>query len=65
MGYQKGFMQMGFIDTDGFHPLLDSATQILLQKDYEAIEDFNGDWSSGLRAKYNLTHDEVLENIDL
>lgn len=36
-----------------------------LQKDYEAIKDFNGDWSKSLREKYNMTHEEILDNIDL
>lgn len=37
-----------------------------IQEDYEAIKDFNGDWSKGIREKYNIpTHDEVLDIIEL
>jgi Mor family transcriptional regulator len=36
-----------------------------LQKDYEAITDFNGDWVKPLMSKYNLTREEVLNNIRL
>jgi hypothetical protein len=36
-----------------------------LQKDYEAIVSFRGDWSKDLREKYNLTYDEIIANIEL
>lgn len=35
-----------------------------LQKDYEAIEDFSTNWVQRLADKYNISRDEVLNNID-
>lgn len=36
-----------------------------LQKDYEAITNFSDDWITPLMKKYNLTKEQVLENINL
>ncbi|AGO47703.1 hypothetical protein Phi4:1_gp166 [Cellulophaga phage phi4:1] len=36
-----------------------------VQSDYKAIKDFSGDWSKSLREKYNMTEEEVLNNIEL
>ncbi len=36
-----------------------------LQQDYNAITNFNCDWSEPLREKYNLTHDQILGILDL
>lgn len=36
-----------------------------LQKAYESIENFNGDWVKPLMDKFNLTRDEILSHIVL
>lgn len=44
---------------------MDKQTKINLQKDYEAIDNFNGDWIKPLMDKYNLTREEVINNINI
>lgn len=36
-----------------------------IQKEYESITSFKGDWSRPLREKYNLTFEELLNIIKL
>lgn len=35
-----------------------------IQADYEAIDNFNGDWVAPLIEKYKLSRDEILDLIE-